>query len=1008
MRPFLYHLADTFYTYERENFSKLLFVFPNQRSGKFFQHYLGEVAAKATPHQQGKAFFSPRITTINNLMVSLSQMQMVDKIDLLFTIYEEFAGLLDREESFDKFVFWGELLLSDFDDVDKYMVDARQLFTNIKDLKDLEQLYLEPEQLAVIRQFWDSFFLPDCNSERKVEFNRLWNIMLDLYHNLRNNLAQRSVGYEGMIFRAVAEKAREGKLPSFDEITSLQGCERVIFVGFNALTEAERVLMQYYRDADIADFYWDSYAPTLRPEIAAENRAGYFIYRYVKEFPSRYNMIGIHDITTAPEMTVIPISSGIGQVKQAGEILKTLIAEQHLDPSKSLDTAVVLPDEDLLIPMVYSIPEQVGNVNVTMGYNLKNTSVASLFEAIFQLQRRVRWSGGKALYYHVEVAAILNHRTVVMAVGRSEVDAILATMKKRNMVYVPAEFLTDSHLTLLSLIFTPIAEDVQAPAYLDNILEYLIDITYNEDDNESVGLSNLEHEYTYHYQNLISRVNDVIEAHPGLSMNVNTYFALLSKIQVSMPFVGEPLSGLQVMGVLETRVLDFKNIIILSMNDGIFPKKSVAGSFIPYNLRSGYGLSTTEHQDSIYAYYFYRMIARAERVFMLYDTRHDSLKRGEPSRFIFQLKYHYARVLENYNVKTESVAHSIKVKSSPVISIDKKGNVAARLSEFLDGTDGKKRLLSASTIKTYINCPLQFYLQTVERMRPDDDISEEVDSSIFGSIYHNVMAAIYDEMKGENASVNVTKSMIDEVIANRDYVMTKIEDEFVSLFFRQDKSQKQRKIAAQYHITLHTVHTYIISTLEHDSLLTPFIYVASELEMPRPARAANINECDLLYPLPSGKKVRFKALIDRVDYVKDCLRIVDYKTGSDLIKVPSIAELFNRESEKQYGAIFQVLLYCKLYRISFPDDKRNLQPLIYKVRDAFKDLSPALSTNDPQLIVAERRAVEINDYDMVASLFEPLLDKCLEEIFDLDIPFTQTAVEAHCKYCDFKTICKRN
>ena len=990
MNPFLYRIAEQFYHNEGEQLTHIAFVFPNRRSGKFFQHYLSQIA--------GRPIFSPRILTINTLMSELADMQPIDKIDLLFTLYEEYARVLQTDEPFDRFVFWGEMLAGDFDDVDKYMVDAHKLFTNIEDLKNLEQLYLEPEQIAVIRQFWDTYFTPNCDSEKKVEFNRLWNIMYRLYTTLRTRLQENGVGYEGMIFRHVAEKALSEELPPLHTLSVTKDCQKIVFVGFNALTEAERILFDFYCKSGQGDFYWDYDAPTMRSD--KENRAGYFIDRNVSQFPSRYDIS--EEIKTAPEMTVLPVASGVGQVKQAGKILEILIQQGIITSENALRTAVVLPDEELLIPMIYSIPESVGNINITMGYSLKNTSVASLFDAISRLQRRVRLSSGRALYYHIEVAAILNHRLVKACITDTVVDNILSVMNIKNMAYVLADFLRQQH-PLLDLIFTPITADdkVEAGNYLIAILNYLLehtgDKTRDIDDAPEVELNvqALEHEYIYHYKNMVVRLNDVIAAHGDVCMAVTTYFTLLGKLSVSVPFEGEPLSGLQVMGVLETRALDFDNIIILSMNEGTFPMKKVAGSFIPYNLRRGFNLVTTEHQDSIYAYYFYRMISRAKRVYMLYDSRTEGMKRGEMSRFIYQLQHHYAHILPEYKIKTISVEHSLQSDRAMPISIAKTGRVAQLLQAYLYDGENTRPSLSASGIKTYLNCPLQFYMQQIEGINSEDEISEAVDSSVFGKIYHDVMACIYDAMKeqdgtrneqGEITGVNVTRERLDAIINDPDSIMRLIEQRFNVVFYHADPSDAAPRLTGENLITAHTVQEYILRTLQYDrDNYVPFVYIASEL-----------NIKNQYIQLANGKQVRFKAFIDRVDFVQDHLRIVDYKTGHDKVEVTSVEELFNREAEKTYGAIFQILLYCKLYNIAYPDNKYALQPLIYKVNDAFSTLVPQVKIGGA-----------LSSYDDVKEEYEQRLNEVLEELFDTEKPFEQTQVVEHCTYCNFKAICKR-
>ncbi len=971
MTPFLHRIAETFYRTYGDNIGRLAFVFPNRRSGIFFQHYLAQVA--------GKPLFSPTIYTINELMTSLSHLQPVDRTELLFTLYEEYLQLRGSDESFDRFLFWGEMLAGDFDDVDKYMVDASQLFTNIEELREIDMPYLTEEQIEVIQQFWHTYFTPDTNSDKKEAFCSLWNVLLELYTHVKEELAGKGVGYEGMIFREVADAATEGQL-------TLPDHEKIVFVGFNAITEAERVLMRHLRDLGIGDFYWDYYAPTLQD---SENRAAYFIDLNKRQFPSHLD-IGEELITSLPEMTVMPVSSGTGQAKEAGEILEELIANGSIDPQKALNTAIVLPDEELLMPMLYSVPAPFSTINITMGYSLRNTPAATLFDAIYQMQKHVRWSRNESLFYHLEVRTILNHRFIKELVGTTATD-IINEMARYNKAYVSEVFM--ARHPLLSLIFRTIRSTEQAIDYLQEILSYLLLNTGTQqsgevdDENVSVSLSKLEREYLYHYKLIVQRLQDVIASH-RIKMEVETYFALLNKMvaTLSVPFRGEPLSGLQIMGVLETRALDFENIIILSMNEGVFPMKKTAGSFIPYNLRRGFSLATTEHQDSIYAYYFYRMISRAKRVFMLYDSRTDGLKRGEMSRYIYQLQYHYSQLLPHLKIEERHITHNVAIENTTAISISKSGGIASRLHEFLDG--GSRRL-SASGINTYLNCPLQFYLEQVEQIRKDDEINEAVDSSIFGSIYHGVMGEIYDRMKHGEHAVVVTDDIINAILKDKRYITRLIEKWFALIFFKlpPEKAEHPEPLRGQNYITAHIIRQYVEQTLAIDKAVTPFTYIATEKRL----------DDDLALTLRNGKKVNFKAFIDRIDCIGNTLRIIDYKTGSDELKTPSIEALFDKRMEKRPKAIFQVLLYCKLYRTRYPDDRRTLQPIIYKVKSLFGDFSSEIKIDK----------TGIDDYSTIAETYEAALDECLTEIFDDNIPFTQTDILSHCQYCDFKAICKR-
>ncbi len=958
MTPFLQRIAQSFYDIYGDRMSQLAFVFPNRRSGLFFQKYLGQIAQKP--------IFSPQVITINDLMAELSPYSPIDRISLLAMVYKRYVQLRGSDETFDNFLFWGEMLLGDFDDVDKYMVDARQLFTNIHDLKEIDDFeYLTEEQMEIIKRFWGHLFYPSTESNNKQQFIQLWEILFDLYTLLREDLATEGRAYEGMIFREVAERCRrkeELNLPY----------KQVIFVGFNAITEAERVFMKYLRDLDIGDFYWDYYAPTLQED--KYNRATFFLNDNKSQFPSK---IEIDDsIDEIPQIELYSIPSGIGQTKQTTAILQSIFGNGEVLPDDALNTAVVLPDEELLQPMLYSIPANINPINITMGYTLQRTTVAALMDSLFHMQRHIRYSKGEPRFYHLDVKQLLGHRFIATRLGE-EAHRIVTYIGDKNRVFLSQEELGNHPLVKQLFKISLTADD--AAAWLIDLLETLQqgESAPKEENETKIEFSAVEREFMYHYYITVKRLRDVIQAQQ-LTMMVDTFFRLLSKMaaSISIPFRGEPLSGLQIMGVLETRALDFDNLIILSMNEGVFPVKKIAPSFIPYNLRRGFGMATTEHQDSIYAYYFYRMISRAKRVFLLYDSRTEGLKSGEVSRYIYQLKYHY-----RYPIKEIEVNCDISTFSPSHISIDKHSQgIREKLGSFLEGGENH---LSASAINRYLNCPLQFYLQYVEGIKRPNDVAESVDSSSFGTIYHGIMQDIYDRIQGNKKKpVVVTRDILNGIIKNEKLLNQLLEKRFAKEYYKDENNTKPLK--GYDLLTGKIILKLVLRTLEKDKERTPFTYIESE--------------CKVFgkVPLTNNRAVQLKGYIDRIDQSVDGIRIVDYKTGSDKLNFSSVDELFDKKKKERRKAILQLLLYCKLYKeergIALP-----LQPVIYLIRNLFNKFEPFVKYNKDILY----------DYSLVEDEFNRCLTECLEEIFNLDIPFTQTPEEEHCEYCDFKALCRR-
>ena len=602
MKPFLYQVASLFYSEYGAEVSRLAFVFPNRRTGLFFQKYLSEVSEKP--------LFSPTILTINDLFVQLSGKQAADRISMLFKLYDIYLRHSGSSETFDEFLYWGEMLLNDFDDIDKYMADARMLFTNVTDLREIENdfSFLSPEQIAAIRTFWSSFY-PKGDTPNQEQFLAVWQILYALYTDLREALATEGKGYEGMIFREVVEQMEK------DECCDLP-YTKVVFVGLNALSVAEERFLSGLQKRGIADFYWDYASPKVTDP---DNKASYFVERNLRQFPSQLIENGQLTIDNEDDdkkkIEVIGIPSGIGQAKQVCSILNELCKEDEMSAEEALRTAVILPDEHLLIPVLNAIPEQIKRINVTMGYPLAGTPVASLMEYILALQKNIRYVDRRPVFYFRDVLPILNHR-YISTTSPEMVSNLVKDISENNKIYISYDDLNKT--PLLSILFTPVTAVETFSDYLINVLQELnkaveggkLKVESVNSDTEPLStfnsqlstINDIEQEFIFHYFATVNRMKEVMRE-ANVEMKIDTYFRLLKRVTdtITIPFQGEPLSGLQIMGVLETRALDFDRLIILSMNEGIFPLRKAANSFIPYNLRRGFGLPTYEHQDSVWA-----------------------------------------------------------------------------------------------------------------------------------------------------------------------------------------------------------------------------------------------------------------------------------------------------------------------------------------------------------------------------------------------------------------------
>lgn len=962
MKPFLYQVATLFYQQYGAEIHRLAFVFPNRRAGLFFQKYLSEISEKP--------LFSPSILTINDLFMQLSGKHPADKIQMLFRLYELYKQRSGSSESFDEFIYWGEMLLNDFDDIDKYMVDARMLFRNVSDLKSLDDdfNYLSPEQVQAIRSFWSSFY-PKGDSPNQQHFLELWEILYDLYAGLRTSLAKDGCGYDGMIFREVVEQLEKEPMSDFP-------FDQVVFVGLNALSVSEERLLLALQKKGVADFYWDYVGPWVTDP---DNKASFFLERNLRLFPSRMQLPATEPVQA--EIRVMGVPSAIGQAKQVYPILQALADEQQLTDESALRTAIVLPDEHLLVPVLNAIPEAIQHINVTMGYPLAGTPVAALMEYILTLQKNIRYIDRVPVFYFRDVLPILNHQ-YVMAAAPEEVSQLVKDMTAGNRIYVHAADLNRHEL--LSILFTPVQNTEELSDYLIHVLEALNACLRNNrpnpDDEEMISNStqttvDIEQEFIFHYFATVNRMKEVMRE-AKIEMRLDTYFRLLKRMTdlITIPFEGEPLSGLQVMGVLETRALDFDRLIILSMNEGIFPLKKAANSFIPYNLRRGFGLPTYEHQDSVWAYHFYRLIRRAKQVTLLYDTRTTGLQTGEVSRFVHQLRYHY-----QYPLIDELVVYDVASSAVPPISVQKTAEVEKLLSNFLSGGP---RALSASAINTYLDCPLKFYFSVLEQIQEEDEITETVERDVFGSILHKVMEDLYAPFKGKL----VTADLLKLLRKDQPLLTGTIARAFAELFF---KSPVVRPLEGENFLTGEMIRKYAEKILEQDARFTPFHYIESEKKV-----RATIT-------LSDKRVVQLKGFIDRVDSLDRVLRIVDYKTGSGKLEFESVEGLFDKEAKDRPKAVMQVFLYAWMYQQLPEYTGMPIQPAIYYLRTLFKrSFDPVVEQKK-----GREKADKVNSFQDFASDFEGKLRQCLDEIFNLDIPFTQTETGKACAYCSFRGLC---
>ena len=970
MTPFLKQVADHYYNAGK--IEEKCFVFPNRRSMVWFRKHLCS-AVKDVP------LLAPQMLTINDFFSRVSGVPASDRVRLLLELYDSYKALNPKAESLDEFIFWGDVILADFNDVDKYLVDPKQLFANVADFKALQDTfeYLTDTQREAIKGFLSHFNdqsgkltvdLGTDDPDVKGRFLQIWNILYPLYVSYNKSLADKGMAYEGMVYRSLAERLKNMSVEDVFQDIFHEGTT-FVFVGLNALNECEKTLLRKLRDAGKAEFCWDWSGDMIKDP---QNRSSFFMADNVLEFPqaARWDPEGVE----CPEINVISVASSAGQAKRLPDIL----CQRTGAPE---ECAVVLPDEGLLKSVLNSIPEEIHDINVTMGLPMNGSLFYTMMADISAIQMHAVKRKDTWLFYHKQVWDLFSSEIFRKAADEKTME-IVAKVKENARYYIPKEELTGT--LLMDVIFRPVIMDpkMASTAQIASFAQYQKDvieaIAPAIADDASLAL---ELEYAKEYYKCI---NVLFEIRPEVLPM--TYLRLLGQLlsSVSVPFRGEPLKGLQIMGPLETRALDFKDLVIMSANEGVFPRRSVSSSFIPPELRKGFGMPTYEYQDAVWAYYFYRMISRAEKVWMLVDSRTEGLKSGEESRYIKQLEYHFGVPLKRSVVKFGSM------KTASLPDIVKTEEDVARI---------KDTVLSATTLQNYLACPAKFYYGTVKGLEAEEEVAESLDYGMFGTVYHDTMRALYTSeeamdpefvfndreprggLNGE-ALKTVSQSYIEGWLSRKEDIKAKVK----ALIMMQLNTIE---VSGRNLVVADVIVRYIIKTLQRDLELLKKEGRDSFEILGREIRVAG-EFC--------GQ--RFKGFIDRLDSFKDeQARVVDYKTGKVLEddenihdgNAEEIAEkIFNPDMKNWPKIALQFYIYDMLVQ-SRPEVRgREICNCVYSTAHLFKE---------PPVTVPMNRKF----YEAVSAKLEAML----AQMYDTSVPFRRTDDEKTCSYCDFRMICGR-
>jgi hypothetical protein len=947
MEPFLKSVVNHLYTKYQNDIQDICLVFPGRRAGLFFmQHYKGLV--------KDKPLWVPPVRTISELISDLSELQIADPIVLIFELYKVFRYVRKTDESFDSFYPFGEMILNDFDDIDKYLADTNQLFQNVSDLKDIENTFsLSAEQMELIRQFWKNITLYEPGPVKK-DFIGIWNQLKEIYSLFIKALKEKGIAYEGMLYREVCNKLKEGNLPEFPH-------KKFAIIGFNALNECEKVFFSFLQKNNMVDFYWDYDQYYIQNTW---HEAGFFIRENLEKYPNSLPSSYYSNLTGEKDIQIIAAPSDVGQAK----LISAILEKNGKHTSDMSDTVIVLADEQLLIPVLSSIPPVIKDVNVTLGYPFRLTHVHSFFELLLKLQRNVRKMGGVMKFYHHDVLAILNHSypQIICESDCQELNDFIITY---NRVFLAADDLNKNEY--LKELFRVIADPVEYLEYLGVVGNKTIQgLKQSSLINEN---TNFQFDYWFTFLTAINRLKETIRKE-SVELGIPILFRLLKKIVsgLSTPFKGEPLAGLQVMGVLETRAIDFSNIIILSANEGIFPKSDSSPSYIPYNLRKGFGLPTIEHQDAIFAYYFYRLIQRARNITITYNSQ-PSGRAGEMSRYLYQLRY------ENvFSVQEKSIGFSISLSDENVIAFSKSKQIMDFLQNYTSGSV-EPRYFTPTALSAYMECSLRFYFRYIANIKEKEVITEDIEGSVFGKLLHSSMESIY-------------KPYINQLITEEEFNKIKVPaiieqaimDAFGSVYFKNNSGKET--LHGKSILIKEILRKYITEILDKDRKNLPFTILSLEKSYQMEFGLGNSN-------------INIGGIIDRIDLVNGSVRIIDYKTGIVEFSCPSVQAIFDREGDThKYAPIFQSMLYALVLKSQqlYPD--YPIYPGLYGLRKIFNpDFDCSISINKSK----------ITDIELFKAEYEGGLKEIVSEIFNPSVSFVKTENKKKCENCAYKEICHR-
>jgi len=959
MEPFLNKLAKHLYSTHGTNFSRICLVFPSRRAGLFFKQYVSRII--------DKPIWLPDIYALEDFVVYKSGLKLSDPLELIARLYKVYKSIeKDKAQPFSEFISWGNMLLGDFDEIDQYMADGEKVFQYLDEIKAMKHWNPDGKPLTPFEQ----------------DYLHFYNSLAPCYTKFREELLKHNEGYFGLAFDLLLQDIQNKSFEEWDSI---------VFAGFNALTASEEKLLKYLVGAGKAELFWDAddyYLSDPRQE------AGRFLREYINQNTfGPLNWIGNSLSTGEKSVSVIGVPGNVGQAKLAGELIQKLIEKK----GTSDGIALVLVDEGLLLPVLNSIPGGTGDFNVTMGFPLKQTPVFSLLNIVLSMfVNAQRFAQPKpdaqpgdlkiARFYYKDIQRFLSHPFIISAQknngtynGKPDNALVVKSFYFSNELFLLLNEINGS----LAAVFKPfldksLIESVDVISLIRDIISFLRN-AFSPTENQVIdgkgAIHPIELEYLFHAAVLCSKL-DVILKDPELKPDNETVQSLVSNLIAGMrlPFYGEPLNGLQVMGMLETRLLDFTDIIMISVNEGLLPRGKHQTTFIPDEIRSHFGMQRYSERTAVFAYHFYRLMQRVENAWLIYNTEGDELGGGEKSRFISQLIYEMPKVNPGIKVSDQTLSVVPGNTNAGEISIAKSSEVMARLRQIAD------RGLSPTALAMYLKCKLQFYFSQVLRISEPDQVSETIDAATLGEIVHDALFKAYSVKKDAVITAEVISAMLPTAIHH-------VHQAFSAKFNSDELSTGKNLLIVK--VAENMVKRFLLSErkyLEQTGTSIEILMLEEDLH-------SVIEIADLLSGEVFNVKLHGKA--DRIDRVGGVTRIIDYKTGRVEAKDLKIDLLSGLQDKDEPGKLLQVLAYALMY-----SDMQAVPPgqLISGIISLRKSSSYLIRTDIEKNDVIDKELLRV---------FKNQLEDIIGSIYNTSGSFSQTDNLDTCSLCAFNTICNR-